>query len=439
MTFLGITSIVCFLLVVAALWLPVGKAFLLLVLCAPLTTVAVFNLGENSVLVYHLIWAIVAIKVVVLRIKSGKRMKTPWLPFLVFCLASTLLALFNGDVLVVNIDARLANVAFSFQQYTQWAYLAMAISTAWFTTYLLDTGKIGTSDLLNWLDAGLVVVIVVAFLQLVVPAEILNEFIRNSVHTGYKSVGARLSSTFQEPSMLSLYLVPMMGMHVIRFAYQPNAKSAVLVLLSLVVCLMNNSSSAALGLIVLPVFVSVWLFVHANSARVSAIVFVAVCIVMVVLTVSASLGAFDNFVSTLLSKLGGEGVSGSIRSYNAALAADVFLGHPIIGVGWGTVRSEALLTTWLAELGLVGAVLFAKSLINLLRSLLSGSSENRRGGSVRFVASVSGDCVLHIADSMRRAVLPLAVDCARSRMVYRAFYGEGTARVCPDTNRMFGA
>lgn len=368
MGFLGIPSYISLIAAVLALFLSVDKAFLVLVVCAPLTTMAVFNLSGTSVLIYHLVWLVVAVKFLLKLRGESERLNKLFVPFLVFALCSISFSLFSSGTLVVNVDSVYSTVKPSFQQFTQWVYLFMAVATAMMAEYLLRTGSLDSRRLYRALDVGLVIVLVVALLQLVLPADVITSLFRNSVHATYLRSGARISSTFQEPSMLSLYLIPMTCIHLVRILRKPNVFSVVVVIFSLIVCVLNNSSAAFLSLIGSVVFILIGQCRLFGSGKVSHVQILSVLGFLSVLGAVGLSGVFGDSIAHMADKMMGEGISGVERGDSIRLMWDVFLAHPFIGIGWGTARC-ATFFCWLAELGIIGASLAYVPVLVILKRL----------------------------------------------------------------------
>ena len=94
--------------------------------------------------------------------------------------------------------------------------------------YMTRLGLVSVKSFVIALNAGLVLVLLGALFQLLLPVDIVSELYRNHVHTMYTFNKSRISSTFLEPSMLSLYLVPMMGIHLFKLLSRPNWRSGIL-------------------------------------------------------------------------------------------------------------------------------------------------------------------------------------------------------------------
>ncbi|WP_101721667.1 O-antigen ligase family protein [Eggerthella timonensis] len=367
----GATPILSLLVCVVAIAGPVRLSLLMLVATSPLTTVAVLSFGENTIQLYQLLWIALAGKTIYLRIRTKAALCKPWVWFLLFCLASTSFALFTTDAVVINPDSRITNVQFSIQQFTQWGYLLLAITTAWFVAYGLKSGLVDVQGVLKALDAGMIMVLVVAFLQLVLPPELITELFRNSSHVGYLGAGQRISSTFNEPSMMAAFLTPMVAVHCVRLMKTPNPFSIVMVVLAMTVLVLSQSSSAVIGIMALGVILILFgfsSFIRDGIRPAAILIALAGCAAIMIL---ASAGVFDKLANMLIAKLQAENTSGVERSFGMSLHWQVFLDHALTGVGWGTARSTDLITTWLAELGVIGFTLFVVPLVKICAKLCS--------------------------------------------------------------------
>ena len=380
MELLGLTSYVCFAVALVALVARLRTSFMLLVVTAPLTTVAAFNISDSSVLIYHLVWLAFTVRFVLYELGERTRLDTTWLPFLLWCLCSIPLVLFHTDTVVLNIDDVYANAAFSTQQLTQWAYLLIAIATAVYAECLLRKKVVFVDDVIGWLEAGLVLVLAIALLQQFMSVDFMNTYFRNSAHTGYNWNTSRLSSTFSEPSFLSLYISPLVALVGVRMVYRSTLKGAVLIVGSLLLCLQNQSSSAVVGVAIAAVVVTAVFLGRSLKVRVPHAIYLVVIVAIAACTFAALAGAFDSIVSSALSKLSGEGNSGTLRSQAFNHMMGVFADNFVLGIGYGTVRSYDLVSTWLSELGIVGCALFFAPFAATVVALLRGTNSAAGGG-----------------------------------------------------------
>ena len=371
MNLFGVTSYIALIIVAVALFLPIRKSYAVLILTAPLTTIAVIGIGNNNILIFQLVWLVFTIKFLILVIKNRYKLNLTLVPFLVVTALTIPLSLLNSDVMVVNVNSQLAYIDFSFQQLTQWMYLFIAIATAIESELLLRESYIDKDYILKFLDIGMCIVLILALLQLFIPADIFTTYFRNSVHAGYTNIGGRISSTFQEPSMLSLYLLPLLAMHLKRIIDKPNIRSAVLIGVSLYVCMLNNSSAAFLALLVAIIFVVIVEFKAMFTSTFSLTK--VLCLLSFVLVVIAILnsGVFDANIEHMIEKTNGGGISGAERLLWVEHTWNVFLEHPFIGVGWGTSRC-AVVICWLSELGIIGCSFVLVPLVFLLVKLWKG-------------------------------------------------------------------
>lgn len=354
-----------------------STVFYAFVLSSPLTTVAVFKVGDDSIVLYQLVFVILILKTLILHMKnrSGERplsntISSAFWTFWIFCACSIPLALFYGDVVVVTPDSVLSNAKFSIQQFTQFGYLAIAFLSCYACNRLLQDGVISPKKVFVVLTVSYVLVCVLALLQLVLPVELVTELYRNSTHVMYAHQGARISSTFNEPSMLSLFIAPLFCVYVYRFMTGLSWSALLLAGLGLTVAVFNNSSSFVVGMLF--GFLAC-LFLMAVSlkktARFSRKAIIGFALVSLAALFVVGSNEFGQIFSTFVGKIGGEGVSGNDRLFSFFHHFQVFLEHPFVGIGFGTVRSTDLLTTWLAELGVVGFAFYMVPLVLLVGRL----------------------------------------------------------------------
>lgn len=371
----GITPVLSLVLCAISVMGSLRLSLLLLVATSPLTTVAVLSLDENTVQLYQLLWLVLAIKMILSCLETKTSLYKPWIWFLSFCFCSIALAIFPTDALVINPDNELTNVRFSFQQLTQWGYLFIAVTTVWFVAHGLKERFIQVRDVFKALDVGLVLVLSVAFLQFALPADAVTELFRNSAHVSFIHEGSRVSSTFSEPSMLSAFLVPMTALHCVRMISAPSLFSFVLIVLSAIIAILSQSSSALIGFAVLAVVLVGLTLSQLKNGRIAPIGILCLTLGMFILLILIFGGVFDRAVGLLIEKLRAENISGIDRGFSMDLHWRAFLEHMFVGVGWGTVRSKDLLTTWLAELGITGFTLFLFPFLKILLRLCGLSNE----------------------------------------------------------------
>lgn len=360
---------------VVASFSSIRTLFYVYVATTAFTTLSVFDVGGSYILLYHLLFVALAIRTAFLhagRRAAGDRcsISPAFGLFLAACALSIPLALVYTDVVVLVPDGVFRNVAFSVQQFTQLGYLAVAVASCYIGNRLLRDGVATAKGVFSALTVAYVAVCLLALLQLVVPASIVNETYRNIPDVYYEFDGARVSSTFREPSMMALCIAPLFAVYLLRLAKGFSFGSLSLVCLGAIVVALNQASSFAVGMCFALLCYAFIAFAKADARQeidhkaLLGIVFSIMAVFLI-----AGTEAFRDVASQLVAKLNGEGISGSERAYALQYHLQVFLEHPVADIGFGTVRSFDLLSTWLAELGVVGICLFALPVCALLGRL----------------------------------------------------------------------
>lgn len=375
------TSGICILLCFMLLFMKVDKVFYILCFTAILTTVAVFDLNENSILLFHLVFLILLIKYIVLIIHKEKMLLYTariFVPFLIWCMASIPFSLFYSDIVVMNIDSIYKYVRFDHQQITQFLYLLIGILTCYICNSLLSVGKIKPKKMIDIMDMSYITALCLALLQLVLPVSVCRELFRNSVHAGYHSK-VRISEPFGEPSFWALVCTPFFCGYLYRFVRGFQIKYLFFCMLFVIVLFNNRSSSAFLGGwvgILSILFLGFYAKKRKTNGKRILLSFIILFFLMLFLRLYQD--KIINLFLNTLSKLKGEGISGSERSYSFRYHLNIFLSHPTIflfGIGYGTVRSLDLFSTWACEVGIVGLVLYLIPMIYLCWKLLKLKTE----------------------------------------------------------------
>lgn len=361
-------SIVCIAFSLFLMLKKIDYVFYALCFAAILTTVAVFNIGNNSILLFHIVFAIVVFKFLLSLIKNRYQYSVSNLliMFVVWCLITIPFSFFNTDVYAYNIDNKFAYVSFNFQQITQYAYLLIGFLTCMICNMLLINGKIDQKNVVKVLDAAYVAALCLALLQLVVPADICTELFRNSIHAAYNIDGARISGPFNEPSMLALVCTPFFCGYLYRLIKKFSFKNLLYVVLFLAVMLKNQSSSAVLGVfvgIILIAFINI--FDIKKKLKKKDLVWILVIILLILLFAVFAGNMLGDTINKTFQKLNGEGKSGSERLYSFVHHMNIFFDHFLLGIGYGTVRSIDLLSTWACEVGIIGLLLYFVPIISL--------------------------------------------------------------------------
>lgn len=358
--------------------------FVFYTLCftAVLTTVAAFNIENNSVLLFHLIFLVVLVKFIFMVIKEGTAFNISKMLclFFLWCVITIPFSALHKNIIVMNIDSNYENIKFSFQQFTQLAYLLIGFSVCFICNSFLLKGKISYEKVMKVLDASYVVALCLALLQLILPPSICTAFFRNSTHAAYGTYGARISGPFNEPSMLALVCTPFFCGYLYRFLNRFQMKYFIYCVLFLAVMLSNRSSSAMLGVVVGLVVIVLIKIIGSNGKFTNKQFLLSI---FAIITVISTLFIFRNGISEVINlaigKFDGVGVSGSERTYSFNHHINLFLKNIdifLFGVGYGTIRSFDLLSTWACELGIIGLILYFVPIAVLCSKLIRKKNED---------------------------------------------------------------
>lgn len=369
MAFVSPISVIYMALLIVSILLPLRFNYYLLVIFAPFTTTAIFFNANSFISLPQILWLILTIKLIPLYLKV--KQKKPYIIFVIYAIISCMFAFLNTNVLVTNIDGKLSYINPSVQQLTQWTYLILAVACVWHTKLLLKCNIVEVDYIVRCLKIGFVIVLAIGIAQNFIPVSVVNQYIRNAPDTGYNYEGARISSTFGEPSFLSAYLIPMLCFcffdvrtkRINRFLF---------VLFVLILCLNNSSSSSLIGFMIMAMMYIINFFISIKHYKISKYALIFIPLIFICLILLIENGTFNQIFIDLINKLNGKTGSGVIRWSNIEIAFNAFKDSPLFGVGWGTIRVESLFVTWLAELGIVGVSIFLiasfRMLIRLMRS-----------------------------------------------------------------------
>lgn len=352
------------------------QVFYLLVFFSALTTIAVFDINNNSVTVVHVMFAVCLIKFVSLYIRQRRPLliNKSFFLFVMWCFISIPFSLLHRYTIVHNINGIDTYVKFNYQQLTQFIYLLMGIVTYEMCCSLLLFNKIEIEKIERYLQSAYIFVLVVALLQHILPLGFINAFLRNTENVLYQYEGSRVSGTFAEPSFMSLFCAPLFAGYMYRLFTKFRIKDFMLCLLFVIVIVDNNSSSGVLGIIsafILLLCMKIKVVFKRFAFSVKSINFILTVLLFLLLT-GLSILNIKTILSSFIvfyNKINGIGVSG-----NSRLAA--FLYHSKLGLsnliptGYGTVRSYDLLSTWLCSIGLFGLLLYLLPVFNLCIKLI---------------------------------------------------------------------
>lgn len=156
----------------------------------------------------------------------------------------------------------------------------------------------------------------------------------------------RLLGTFLEPSFCAPFLV---GSFFFLFHIREKIKNVKILLSLIIVELIMTTSST--GYVIFIIMFLVYTLVFGNKKNFKFII--PTCIIFIIFFYLTK----DNLLQEVLfNKM--ESDSGKYRAQQDLTAISLFLNNPIIGSGIGTSRASSMITTLLAEMGIIGITIY---------------------------------------------------------------------------------
>lgn len=280
--------------------------------------------------------------------------------------------LFSKNVIVITPNSEIKPLRFTMQNITQYMYLLFGYLIYLSTSNFLLNSKIKFKNIIGIFRLSLTIILFLGIIQLFVPVDIYNNFFRNNYnHMNDGVMGmVRISSVAQEASMLSLYTAPLTLFLLCGIKNSANRKYDItLIVVSFIVAFLNMSSTYFLAMIVFGIMILILLIaklnkdellenikgIYHNKKNIIVFLFVIVAAILLMVIFRDRLVLIFN---TLVKKISGQGESGNARQSAFNMTIKVFVSYFITGVGFGSIRSFDLLSTWLAEVGLLGFIPF---------------------------------------------------------------------------------
>lgn len=344
-----------------------------------------FPSSRNSILCYYIVGSFFILKVIyelIIRRYTLKKIKflNGLLYFVIYATISLVLPIvYSKNVLVFTPDSPFGYVSFSMQNITQYLYLIFAF-LIYLSSYILFTNevKVNFKKIINLTSF---VVIFLGFIQFFISHEYFDFLFRtNYSHlVQYLETGlTRISSVTNEPSMLSLFITPICVYYLIHiingFKNRKVLKFDILMfILIIITAILNRSSSfyLAIAIVVFIMIIDYWrdifnkrnsdflvdliknkIFVFIKKHKMQSLL--AILVLGFLFLIAFKIVGYRFVILAL--KLLGLDDSGSTRMELFSHHMSVFLKNIFTGVGFGTLRSNDLLSMWCAQVGLLGMV-----------------------------------------------------------------------------------
>lgn len=321
-------------------------------------------------------------------LKSGKIVK-PNILLLLFILYSffslIMLSIFEGKIKVWHAEIGNYLLKIKIHNITQVLYLFFCFLVYFFAKNFLQRKK-GREEMIkktiNIQIFSLLFVCIFGLYQVlayhfhITPINIFNQ--REGVYVSKAFMGGfyRTNSVMPEPSMLAFYLCPMIIFILFLSKDYLKINKNFLLVITLLTGIFTISTSFLFGILIIVFILSIeflkflkrkYLFNISISFKEFALVFILTIGVIILLFYFKLIERGLLILKSSIEKLKIENFSGKERIDKFLTGIRILKESNMLGVGFGTYRSTDLLSTFLANIGIVGFLLF---LIYVLYSLI---------------------------------------------------------------------
>lgn len=224
----------------------------------------------------------------------------------------------------------------------------------------IDCDKISIENVKRYYLIGIEMVCAVTIYQIVcfkigLP---FDELFRQNPHGNIQ--GTRIYGPCIEASMLAYYLLTALPLCI-------RSKKARSLLLLGIVILLGIYSFSSTFLLGFGVWIMVELFILIRQNKMKLPIRTTRIIIAGSIVVALVASIYSNYllysIEKLIKTLTSQNISGSERTKSFFLLMSAFRAAPLTGVGFGTCRGNDLLSTWFAEIGIIGMVLLGTYLV----------------------------------------------------------------------------
>ncbi len=353
------------------------------------TGASIIKIGDLSIQPAYYLGGIFIIKQIIEILKNKRKIKINkfLIIFIIICICSVIMPkIIEGlNIEIINQNGKITNAKFTSHNITQLMYLIYCFIFFVVITDYLNQNKQERKNVINYMIIGAIIVSILGIYQELAyiykwPFDII---FRSNINGNIQPYGSfvRIYSTTIEPSILAYYLVPMFAL--ITSINDENIKYKYLFLaLILLTGFGSTSSTFILGLIITTIILVINAFIqkdidikrrNKSILRKFTIVILigAICLLIIYLI---NKNIVINIFQGLVQKITRSNLSGQERS--SAFINHILVGFrfPLLGIGFGTVRSKDLLSTWICNIGILGTGIFIYYLIDLVKKLRKNKS-----------------------------------------------------------------
>ncbi|HBJ79915.1 MAG TPA: hypothetical protein DDY85_12935 [Fusobacterium sp.] len=167
----------------------------------------------------------------------------------------------------------------------------------------------------------------------------------------------RISGPNLEPSMFAISLILLLNI----FWF---LKEKFLSFLLLIMGMLSTSSSFVVGVLIVLIIT----LLRKRKKEIRLLLLLGMVSVIILIFLIRVYPEMLKLFLEIIDKVQGKGVSGSDRSKSILQHFWIGIEHPFFGIGYGVARSKDLLTTWLANIGMIGVIFFILSLIKNIKN-----------------------------------------------------------------------
>lgn len=351
------------------------------------TTVLTINIVDFSIPIGYFSAICMICKVIFLHIRNKFRtgfiLNKSLLIFIYGIALSLFIPIFlSKGVIVLTPDNRYSPITFNFQMITQFIYILFMVLIFIFYLDIMKNKGFTEEEFYNMIKYSLVLNIFLAFLQIIIPIDIFNNIFRTG-HSNDQTIGGviRLTAATMEASILSFVVVPMIVYLFTRVLRKFNLIDLIICVVMSLIVINGKSSTFFIGISIAIILIIINILIKlVYGVKIKKNQILLLCLVSMIITILITF--FHNDISTTLidlfnsviMKISGDGISGMQRSTAFNHQINVFKNHILIGVGFGTVRSYDLFSTWLSELGILGVLPFVVFNIGIIFKLFISKS-----------------------------------------------------------------
>ncbi len=339
----------------------VSNLFYLLLFMSFFTGTSAINIGSFSLPPVYLVLIFLILRLMFLKnriIVLPNKLITIFFFFITISLSMPILL--ENRVLVLSIDDSWEYLKFTTSNVTQYMYILLSLLTYLITKKLTREKKIDDNEVIKVMGIATIILGLLSIYQLIAYVYKLpyDEIFRNSIHRNVQPYGlfTRVYGVSGEPSMHAINVLFLLSFNLFL-----NKKRWWVIFLIFLSGLLSTSTTFTFGIVII-FFIFLNRFIvkkkKVKEILIGLIIISLIIIMFNLLTLKYPI--IKGFYSTeIIEKLQGNNKSGSIRKDTMIKHLILALEYPFFGVGFGSIRTKDLLTTWASSIGIFGFASFS--------------------------------------------------------------------------------